>query len=108
MQRRNLLKQLLPIATATLAGPIFAQKLTSKQIILVVPFPPGGNLDVVARTLAPALERALGSTVIVDNRAGAGGAIGVAYVARAEPDGRTLLVSTPNALVVLPKMIQKY
>ena len=58
----------------------------------------------VARTLAPALERALGSTVIVDNRSGAGGAIGAAYVARAEPDGRTLLVSTPNALVVLPKM----
>lgn len=88
----------LPAASA------FAQKFPQKTVTLVVPFAPGGNLDVVARTLAPALGQILGQSVIVDNRAGAGGAIGVSYVARAQPDGYTLLMSTPNAIVVLPLM----
>lgn len=88
------------------AAPTWAQApaFPSKAITLVVPFAPGGNLDVVARTVAPALERALGQSVVVDNRAGAGGAIGAAAVARAQPDGHTLLVTTPNAVAVLPQM----
>lgn len=90
------------LATMTLALPALAQQFPQKPVTLVVPFAPGGNLDLVARTLAPALGQALGQSVIVDNRAGAGGAIGASYVARAQPDGHTLLVSTPNALVVLP------
>ncbi len=85
-----------------LPAPAPAQTFPGKPVTLVVPFAPGGNLDVVARTLAPALGQVLGQTVIVDNRAGGGGAIGASYVAHAQPDGHTLLVSTPNALVVLP------
>ena len=81
-----------------------ADRFPSRPITLVVPFAPGGNLDVVARTLAPAFEKAIGQTVIVDNRAGAGGAIGASYVARAEADGHTLLVTTPNAVGILPQM----
>jgi tripartite-type tricarboxylate transporter receptor subunit TctC len=96
------------IATLTLlaacAIPALAQPFPARPVTLVVPFAPGGNLDVVARTLAPALGQALGQPVIVDNRAGAGGAIGATHVARAQADGHTLLVSTPNALVVLPLM----
>ncbi len=104
MKRRHLPALLAALATAACALPAFAQKFPQKPVTLVVPFAPGGNLDVVARTLAPALGQVLGQSVIVDNRAGAGGAIGASYVARAQPDGYTLLVSTPNALVVLPLM----
>ena len=83
---------------------VMAQNFPNKPLTLVVPFAPGGNLDVVARILAPALERSLGHSVIVDNRAGAGGILGASYVARADANGYTLLVTTPNAIVVLPKM----
>ncbi len=92
-------------AFSATSSALAADKLPAgKNITLVVPFAPGGNLDLVARAVAPAFEKALGQTVIVDNRAGAGGAIGAAYVARSEPDGTTLLVTTPNAIVVLPRM----
>ena len=102
--KRPLLAMALALAATAWALPALAQKFPQKPVTLVVPFAPGGNLDVVARTLAPALGQILGQSVIVDNRAGAGGAIGASYVARAQPDGYTLLVSTPNALVVLPLM----
>ncbi|MDB5732264.1 MAG: putative Bug-like extracytoplasmic solute binding receptor, family [Variovorax sp.] len=104
MKKRYLLGAISALAALACAVPAWAQNFPQRPVTLVVPFAPGGNLDVVARTLAPALGRALGQSVIVENRAGAGGAIGVSYAARAQPDGYTLLVSTPNALVVLPLM----
>ncbi|HEY4068339.1 MAG TPA: tripartite tricarboxylate transporter substrate binding protein [Burkholderiaceae bacterium] len=79
-----------------------ADKYPDKPITLIVPFAPGGNLDIVGRALAAGLGTALGGTAIVENRAGAGGAVGASFVARAKPDGYTLMVSTPNALVVSP------
>ncbi|KAF1050060.1 Bug family tripartite tricarboxylate transporter substrate binding protein [Xylophilus sp.] len=106
-------RQLLGWAAAcTAAGPFSlprafaADGFPRKPVTLVVPFAPGGNLDLVARAIAPALQDALGQSIVVDNRAGAGGAIGAAAVARAEADGHTLLVTTPNALVVLPRMVK--
>ena len=104
MKKRIFSAAIAGLAAMACALPALAQKFPQKPITLVVPFAPGGNLDVVARTLAPSLGQILGQSVIVDNRAGAGGAIGASYVARAQPDGYTLLVSTPNALVVLPLM----
>ncbi|MGN8554267.1 UNVERIFIED_CONTAM: tripartite tricarboxylate transporter substrate binding protein [Microbacterium sp. SLM126] len=101
MNRRTMLARMLALGAAPYVLDVRAQ---DKPVTLVVPFAPGGNLDVVARAIAPALEQALGRNVIVDNRPGAGGVIGASAVARAEPDGSTLLVTTPNALVVLPKM----
>jgi tripartite-type tricarboxylate transporter receptor subunit TctC len=65
-----------------------------KPITLVIPFPPGGTTDMVGRPLAEALAKKLGKPVIVDNRAGAGGTIGAAYVARSAPDGYTIFLST--------------
>lgn len=73
-------------------------------VTMVVPFSPGGNLDTVARAIAPELQDLLGTTVVVENKPGAGGVIGAALVARAKPDGHTLLVTTPNAITVAPFM----
>ena len=104
MNRRSWLVQFMVLAFVAASPAVMAQNFPNKPLTLVVPFAPGGNLDVVARILAPALERSLGHSVIVDNRAGAGGILGASYVARADANGYTLLVTTPNAIVVLPKM----
>ncbi len=104
MNRRRMLARIAALAAAPYVLDSRAQALPNKPVTLIVPFAPGGNLDVVARAIAPALEQQLGRNVIVDNRPGAGGIIGASAVARAEPDGSTLLVTTPNAVVVLPKM----
>ena len=79
-----------------------AQAYPSKPIRIIVPFPPGNAGDVTARAMADKLSQRLGQPVIVDNRAGAQGAIGVEAVARAAPDGYTLLVSSLSPLVINP------
>lgn len=73
----------------------------SRTVFLVVPFPAGGPTDIIARIVAGALQQSLGQNVVVDNRAGAGGNPGMAYVARANPDGYTLLF-TSTAIAVNP------
>lgn len=107
IQRRQIL-QLGALATAasTLTAPAWAQGFPSKPVTLIVPFAPGGNTDIVARTVAVALGKVLGQSVIVDNRAGAGGAIGAAQVARAAPDGYTLLLCGAGVLATVPEMVK--
>lgn len=90
-------------AAALSAMPATAQQgWPSANITMVVPFPPGGQADLAARPIAQFLEKALGRAVVVDNRGGAGGAVGNAAVARATPDGHTLLM-TLSSLAVLPE-----
>jgi tripartite-type tricarboxylate transporter receptor subunit TctC len=74
----------------------------SRPVHLIVPFTPGGGADTVSRLLAPQLQKLLGQPFVVDNRAGAAGRIGTAVVAKSDPDGHTLLVSTESSLVIAP------
>jgi tripartite-type tricarboxylate transporter receptor subunit TctC len=102
-------KLLAAIAMSLASGPgAFAQSAwPNRPLKLVVAYPPGGPLDVLARSLAQPLGEALGQTIVVENRAGAGGVIGSDFVAKAAPDGYTLLFgSTPLSIqeTLLPKL----
>ena len=101
MTRRILLLVAVVFAfVATIANVAVAQDYPNRLIKLIAPSQPGGPSEVVIRTLADRMSTALGQTVIVENRPGAGGAIGARAVVAAPPDGYTLLVSAPGALVV--------
>jgi tripartite-type tricarboxylate transporter receptor subunit TctC len=93
-RRAVLVVLLLGIASGAGLGPAFAQPFPSRPIRLVVPFPPGGPTDIVARPLAQMLGESLKQSVIVDNRGGAGGLIGADLVAKSPPDGYILLMGT--------------
>ena len=92
------------LAGVPLAG---AQSYPVKPIRLVVPFPPGGGTDTVARILSEKLSGSLGQQVIVENRAGAGGRIGTESVARAAPDGYTVLLGSDSTMIAAPVIYAK-
>ena len=83
-----------------------AQKFPDKPIRLIVPFPPGGGNDILARALAPKLAELLGQPVLIDNRAGAGGNIGTEAAAKAAPDGSTIVIAS-NQVTINPWLIAK-
>jgi len=89
------------------ALPVLAQSYPSKPIRLVLPYPPGGGTDVIARPLAQKLTEQLGQQVIVDNRGGAGGNIGMEFVAKSPADGYTLLFALTAQYAVNPSLYPK-
>jgi len=82
-----------------------AQPFPSRPVKIVVPFAPGGNLDITARLIGESMSKTLGQPFVVENRAGAGGAVGQEVVARSAPDGYTLVAATTGTTIVSPLMI---
>jgi tripartite-type tricarboxylate transporter receptor subunit TctC len=89
-----------------LSGSLLAESFPQRQVELVVPYPPGASVDLIARILQPRLRTALGQTVVVENKAGAGGNVGAAYVAKSPPDGHRLLLAT-NAIITINPHVTK-
>ena len=106
-------KLLRPIATIAAiaiglaaAAAVQARAWPAKPVTLLVPFPPGGSTDMIARTLGAKMQDKLGQPVVVENKAGATGTIGAAQVKRAAPDGYTVLVTSLGPLVIAPHLIK--
>ena len=100
------MKKLLASAALALAAATAFAAYPEKPVTLVVPFPPGGSTDSIARALAPKLQEKLGGSFVVENKAGATGTIGAAQVKRAPADGYTLLVSSLGPFVIAPHLIK--
>ena len=94
------------LALTLAASAASAQAWPAKPVTLLVPFPPGGSTDMIARTVQPKLTEKFGGTFIVENKGGAGGTIGAAQVKRAAPDGYTILVSSLGPFVNGPHLIK--
>ena len=88
------LTRLLVIVFAFSVNSVYAQAWPAKQITIVVPFAPGGNIDIVGRTIGKELALILKQPIIIENKPGAGGMVGATYVAKSKPDGYTFLVSS--------------
>src|SRR5436190_9854911 len=108
----NILSRLAVVPALLLSLGLLATTTTAiaaypeKPITLLVPFPPGGSTDSLARAIGPKLQDKLGQTVVVDNKPGATGTMGTAQVKRAPADGYTLLVSSLGPFVIAPHLIK--
>ena len=106
MRRRSLILASLAASAAGGAPSLRAQSYPSQPVKLVVPFPPGGGTDALARAIQEPMQKVLGQTVIVDNKGGAGGALAHDYLATQPPDGHTVLVSSNNQMLY-PYLVAK-
>lgn len=98
---------LVALIAATLPGAVAAETYPSRPIKLVVPFPPGGPNDIIARVVAQRMSELLGQTVVIDNRSGAGGVVGTDAVAKAAPDGYTIGICSAGAIAISASLGEK-
>ncbi len=103
----SLLVILLAAAGITAWQPAHAQSYPTKPVRLVIPYPPGGGTDTIMRPFVQYLSERLGQQVVIDNRGGAGGSMGMEAVARATPDGYTLVAGLTAQLAVNPALYKK-
>jgi len=103
---KKILKFLITVAVSCFAASAAAQAWPTQPVRMIVPFPPGGTTDIMARVLAERLTASLGQPVVVENRSGAGGLIGTDVAAKAQPDGYTILLSSSAPLAVGLKLYQ--
>jgi tripartite-type tricarboxylate transporter receptor subunit TctC len=106
INRRKVLTSSLALGLAAASG-VHAQAWPSKPIRIIVPYPPGGSSDIIARSISQSLSEALKQSVIVENRAGANGNLGAEAVAKSAPDGYTLLLCDTGALAISPSVYTK-
>lgn len=107
MHRRFLLKLAAAALPLLATGSAFAQSYPSKPITLIAPFSAGGALDLIARSVGQKLQDEWGQSVVIDNKAGAAGIIGTQHVARAAPDGYTILLGATTTHGINPSLYQK-
>jgi tripartite-type tricarboxylate transporter receptor subunit TctC len=107
MTMRTLVVASLCVAALLQAGAASAQAWPAKPIRLMVPFPPGGSTDIVARIVAQKLGERLGQSIVIENRGGAGGTIGTALIAKSAPDGYNLAIASTSTHVVAPGVYAK-
>ena len=103
----NIRRAIAALALSALAASAAAQEYPVKPIKIVVPFPPAGGTDILARTVANELSQANKWTVVIENKAGAGGNIGVDTTAKAQPDGYTLVMGQTSNLAISPSLYSK-
>src|ERR1043165_4918643 len=98
------MRRILAAILLVVAGAAAAQPWPSKPVRIIVPYPPGGTSDILARALAPRMQAALGQPVVVENKPGATGNLGADYVAKSPPDGYTLLPADIGSLAISPSV----
>jgi len=103
----SLVPCLLSLCCAIVAAPAIAQPYPAKPVRLIIPYPPGGGSDTIGRPLAQKMSEGIGQQIVVENRGGANGNIGMEYVARSAPDGYTLVFALSAQLAVNPGLYQK-
>ena len=101
---RQSIRTLVAAALCAVTLCAMAQSYPSKPIRLIVPFPPAGNVDLSARIVAPELAKELGQPIVIENRAGAGGTLGLDAVAKSAPDGYTLGIASPVNHLAAPSL----
>jgi len=104
LKKTSTIAMLGTLAALAFAGAVPAQDYPSRTVTLVVPYPPGGGVDAMARVVAERLSAALGQQVVVDNRGGGGGLIGTRAVQKAAPDGYTLLLGHTGTISINPSL----
>ena len=102
-----LLRLFVPFVFFVVHSLAHAQSWPAKPIKIIVPYPPGGTSDILARALSPGLQAALGQPIVVENKPGATGNVGADFVAKSPPDGYTLLMGHIGTLAVAPSLYPK-